>query len=78
MRHRGVLAALHAVLLPRPSGFRGDDFVVTFVGSVLGITLLAAAQSKIMLVEMTRGEQAPSAGRQTPDGLLRHPGQPVL
>jgi TRAP-type uncharacterized transport system fused permease subunit len=32
--------------------------VVTFVGCVLGITLLAAALSKFMLVEMKRGEQA--------------------
>ena len=33
------------------------DFTVTFVGCVLGITLLAAALSKFFLVEMTRTEQ---------------------
>ena len=45
-------------LLIVAKGFTGYDFVVTFVGCVLGITLLAAALSKFMLVEMTRGEQA--------------------
>ena len=39
-------------------GFTPYDFVITFVGCVLGITLLAAALSKFMLVEMTRPEQA--------------------
>jgi TRAP-type uncharacterized transport system fused permease subunit len=39
-------------------GFTGYDFVVTFVGCLLGITLLAAALSKFMLVEMKRAEQA--------------------
>ena len=45
-------------LLIVAKGFTGYDFVVTFVGCVLGITLLAAALSKFMLVEMTRAEQA--------------------
>jgi TRAP-type uncharacterized transport system fused permease subunit len=45
-------------LLIVAKGFTGYDFVVTFVGCVLGITLLAAALSKFFLVEMTRGEQA--------------------
>ncbi|HOW50352.1 MAG TPA: TRAP transporter permease, partial [Rubrivivax sp.] len=33
------------------------DFTVTFVGCVLGITLLAAALSRFFLVEMSRAEQ---------------------
>lgn len=45
-------------LLIVAKGFNGYDFVVTFVGCVLGITLLAAALSKFFLVEMSRGEQA--------------------
>jgi TRAP-type uncharacterized transport system fused permease subunit len=45
-------------LLIVATGFTGYDFVVTFVGCVLGITLLAAALSKFFLVEMTRAEQA--------------------
>jgi TRAP transporter 4TM/12TM fusion protein len=45
-------------LLIVAKGFTGYDFVVTFVGCVLGITLLAAALSKFMLVEMSRLEQA--------------------
>ena len=45
-------------LLIVAKGFTGYDFVVTFVGCVLGITLLAAALSRFMLVEMKRGEQA--------------------
>ena len=44
-------------LLIVAKGFTGYDFVVTFVGCILGITLLAAALSKYFLVEMTRGEQ---------------------
>jgi TRAP transporter 4TM/12TM fusion protein len=44
-------------LLIVAKGFTGYDFVVTFVGCVLGITLLAAALSKYFLVEMTRAEQ---------------------
>ena len=44
-------------LLIVAKGFTGYDFVVTFVGCVLGNTLLAAALSKYFLVEMTRGEQ---------------------
>ena len=45
-------------LLIVAKGFTGYDFVVTFVGCVLGITLLAAALSKFMRVEMTRAERA--------------------
>jgi TRAP-type uncharacterized transport system fused permease subunit len=45
-------------LLIVAKGFTGYDFVVTFVGCILGITLLAAALSRYFLVEMTRGEQA--------------------
>ncbi len=44
-------------LLIVAKGFTGYDFAVTFIGCVLGITLLAAALSKFFLVEMTRGEQ---------------------
>jgi TRAP transporter 4TM/12TM fusion protein len=44
-------------LLIVAKGFTGYDFVVTFVGCILGITLLAAALSKYFLVEMTRAEQ---------------------
>ena len=45
-------------LLIVAKGFTVYDFTITFVGCVLGITLLAAALSKFFLVEMTRGEQA--------------------
>lgn len=45
-------------LLIVAKGFTGYDFVVTFIGCVLGITLLAAALSRFFLVEMTRAEQA--------------------
>jgi TRAP-type uncharacterized transport system fused permease subunit len=45
-------------LLIVAKGYTHYDFVVTFVGCVLGITLLAAALSKFLLVEMTRAEQA--------------------
>ena len=45
-------------LLLVAKGFTPYDFVVTFVGCVMGITLLAAALSKFFLVEMTRAEQA--------------------
>jgi TRAP transporter 4TM/12TM fusion protein len=44
-------------LLIVAKGFTPYDFVVTFVGCVLGITLLAAALSKFFLVEMNRAEQ---------------------
>ncbi len=39
-------------------GYNHYDFVVTLVGCILGITLLAAALSRYFLVEMTRAEQA--------------------
>jgi TRAP transporter 4TM/12TM fusion protein len=45
-------------LLIVAKGFTWPDFAITFVGCVLGITLLAAALSKFFLVEMTRWEQA--------------------
>jgi TRAP transporter 4TM/12TM fusion protein len=45
-------------LLLVAKGFTPYDFAVTFVGCVMGITLLAAALSKYFLVEMTRAEQA--------------------
>ena len=45
-------------LLIVAKGFTPYDFTVTFVGCILGITLLAAALSKFFLVEMTRTEQA--------------------
>jgi TRAP transporter 4TM/12TM fusion protein len=45
-------------LLIVAKGFTPYDFAVTFVGCVMGITLLAAALSKFLLVEMTRAEQA--------------------
>jgi len=44
-------------LLIVAKGFTPYDFTVTFVGCILGITLLAAALSKFFLVEMTRSEQ---------------------
>jgi len=44
-------------LLIVTQGFTLHDFLVTFVGCVLGITLLAAALSKFMVVEMSRAEQ---------------------
>jgi TRAP transporter 4TM/12TM fusion protein len=45
-------------LLIVAKGFTGIDFAITFFGCIVGITLLAAALSKFMLVEMTRPEQA--------------------
>jgi TRAP transporter 4TM/12TM fusion protein len=45
-------------LLIVAKGFTPYDFAVTFVGCLLGITLLAAALSRFFLVEMTRAEQA--------------------
>jgi TRAP-type uncharacterized transport system fused permease subunit len=44
-------------LLIVAKGFTLQDFAITFVGCVLGITLLAAALSRFFLVEMRRGEQ---------------------
>jgi TRAP-type uncharacterized transport system fused permease subunit len=44
-------------LLIVAKGFTPYDFTVTFIGCILGITLLAAALSKFFLVEMTRTEQ---------------------
>ncbi len=45
-------------LLIVAKGFTWGDFIVTFVGCVLGIVMLAAALSRFFLVEMTRAEQA--------------------
>ncbi|TFZ00406.1 TRAP transporter permease [Ramlibacter henchirensis] len=44
-------------LLLVAKGFTWYDFSVTFIGCVLGITVLAAALSKFFLVEMKRWEQ---------------------
>ncbi len=44
-------------LLLVAKGFTWYDFTVTFIGCVLGITILAAALSKFFLVEMKRWEQ---------------------
>jgi TRAP transporter 4TM/12TM fusion protein len=44
-------------LLIVAKGFTPYDFAVTFIGCILGITLLAAALSKFLLVEMRRAEQ---------------------
>jgi TRAP-type uncharacterized transport system fused permease subunit len=44
-------------LLLVAKGFTWYDFSITFVGCVLGITLLAMAFSKFFLVEMKRWEQ---------------------
>ncbi len=38
-------------------GFTLQDFAITFIGCVLGITVLAAALSRFMLAEMKRWEQ---------------------
>jgi TRAP-type uncharacterized transport system fused permease subunit len=45
-------------LLLVAKGYTHYDFIITFTGCVMGITLLAAALSKFFLVEMTRAEQA--------------------
>ncbi len=44
-------------LLLVAKGFTWFDFCVTFIGCVLGITVLAAALSRFLLVEMKRWEQ---------------------
>jgi TRAP-type uncharacterized transport system fused permease subunit len=44
-------------LLIVAKGFTWPDFIITFFGCVAGITLLAAALSKFLWVEMRRGEQ---------------------
>ena len=44
-------------LLLVAKGFNWPDFIITFTGCVLGITVLAAALSKFFLVEMKRWEQ---------------------
>jgi TRAP transporter 4TM/12TM fusion protein len=44
-------------LLIVAKGFTWPDFVITFFGCVAGITLLSAALSKFLWVEMRRGEQ---------------------
>ncbi len=45
-------------LLIVAKGFTWGDFVVTFLGCLVGIVMLAAALSRFFLVEMTRAEQA--------------------
>ena len=45
-------------LLLVAKGFTMQDFLITFSGCVLGITVLAAAMSRFFLVEMRRWEQA--------------------
>ena len=45
-------------LLLVAKGFNWPDFWITFVDCVLGITLLAAALSRYLLIEMKRWEQA--------------------
>jgi TRAP transporter 4TM/12TM fusion protein len=49
-------------LLIVAKGFTVYDFVVTFVGCIAGITLLGAALSRFLLVEMRRSEQWLCAG----------------
>ena len=44
-------------LLLVAKGFTWYDFIVTFTGCILGISVLAAALSKFFLVEMKRWEQ---------------------
>ncbi len=44
-------------LLLVAKGFTWNDFAITFIGCILGITVLAAALSKFFLVEMKRWEQ---------------------
>jgi TRAP-type uncharacterized transport system fused permease subunit len=44
-------------LLLVAKGFTMYDFTITFIGCILGITMLAAALSKYFLVEMHRWEQ---------------------
>jgi TRAP transporter 4TM/12TM fusion protein len=44
-------------LLLVAKGFTWESFIITFTGCVFGITLMAAALSKFLLVEMKRWEQ---------------------
>jgi TRAP transporter 4TM/12TM fusion protein len=44
-------------LLLVAKGFTWESFIITFTGCIMGITLMAAALSKFMLVEMIRWEQ---------------------
>jgi TRAP transporter 4TM/12TM fusion protein len=44
-------------LLIVAKGFTWHDFILTFLGCLAGITLLGAALSRFLLVEMKRGEQ---------------------
>jgi len=44
-------------LLIVAKGFTGPDFVITFVGCIVGIVFLAASLSRYLLVEMKRWEQ---------------------
>ena len=44
-------------LLLVAKGFTWESFIITFTGCIMGVTLMAAALSKFMLVEMKRWEQ---------------------
>jgi TRAP-type uncharacterized transport system fused permease subunit len=44
-------------LLLVAKGFTWESFIITFTGCVFGITLMAAALSKFLWVEMKRWEQ---------------------
>jgi TRAP transporter 4TM/12TM fusion protein len=44
-------------LLLVAKGFTWESFIITFTGCIMGITLMAVALSKFMLVEMKRWEQ---------------------
>jgi TRAP transporter 4TM/12TM fusion protein len=44
-------------LLLVAKGFTWESFIITFTGCVMGITLMAAALSKFLMVEMKRWEQ---------------------
>ena len=42
---------------PLAKGFTWESFIITFTGCIMGITLMAAALSKFLMVEMRRWEQ---------------------
>ena len=55
MRRQAKVLTLTAALLVA-KGFTWGDFVVTFTGCILGITVLAAALSRFLLVELKTWE----------------------
>lgn len=57
LQHEGAKLAVFACGVLVAKGFTWYDFSVTFIGCILGISLLAAALSKFLLVEMRRWEQ---------------------